>query len=63
MVSDFAIAENYDYTNHTTGIHRHPGSKQIASNSIVQAKPKQLVLIQTSNFRHVQNPQCQNNEH
>jgi hypothetical protein len=56
------IAEKHDSANHATGIYRHPGSKQIASNATVQVKTKQQSRpIQTNNFGHVQNPTCQNN--
>jgi hypothetical protein len=34
------ITEKHDATNYITGIYRHLGSKQIASNAKVQAKPK-----------------------
>jgi hypothetical protein len=58
------IAEKNDAVNHTIGIYRHPGSKQIASNTIAQAKPKQeSVPTQTSNFGHAQNAQHHNNPH
>jgi hypothetical protein len=58
------IVEKHNRANYTPGIYRYPGSKQIASNAIAQAKPKQLSApTQTSNFRHVQNPQHQNNQY
>jgi hypothetical protein len=51
------IAETHDVANHVTGIDQYPGSKQIASNTIAQAKCKQeLVPTETSNFGHTQNP-------
>jgi hypothetical protein len=58
------IAEKHDATNYVTGIYWHPGSKQIAFTTIVQAKPKQQSApTQTSSFRHLQNPQYQNCQH
>jgi hypothetical protein len=57
------IAEKHNAANHTTGIYRHPGNKQIASNATAQAKTiQQLAPTQTSNFGHIQNPPHQNNQ-
>jgi hypothetical protein len=57
------IAEKYDAANHVTGIYRHLGSKQIATNATAQAKTKQQSgPIQTSNFGHPPNLLCQDNQ-
>jgi hypothetical protein len=57
------IAEKDDIANHATGIFSNLASKQIVSNATAQAKTKQQsALIQTSNFRHTQNPPRQNNQ-
>jgi hypothetical protein len=53
----FTIIEKYDATNYTTGVNRYSGGKMLASNATAQAKLKQqLVLTQTSNIGHAQNP-------
>jgi hypothetical protein len=50
------IAKKHNTANHAIGIYRHPGSKQIASSAIAQAKPKQQSApTETSNFGHAQN--------
>jgi hypothetical protein len=58
------ISEKHYSGNYGTGVYRHPKSKQRAFNAIAQVKLKQqLAPTQTSSFRHLQNPQHQNNQH
>jgi hypothetical protein len=61
--TNLMIVEKHDAANYATGVYRYPGSKQIASNTIVPTKTKQQSAgTQTSNFGHAQNPSCQNNQ-